>query len=347
MCSLRIGLIAPIAWPCPPKAYGPWEQVCANLAKGLFEAGVEVTVFASADSGPAGRLHATVPRGYEDDPSQDAKVNEYTHLAEVFAHAHKFDLLHSHFDFMPLLAASMQSVPLVVTIHGFSSERIVPLYKRFEQQHHYVAISEADRHPDLRYAATVYNGIQTEDFGFGCVAGGAKELHGPYLLFLGRIHPDKGPDLAIEMAERIGLPLLMAGLIQDRAYWEELILPKIDGQRVKYLGNIGSLQRKQVLAEAEAMLHPIRFEEPFGLSVAESIISGTPVIAFRKGSMPELVKAGISGVLIEDVEEAAAAFAKTRQIDRARCREWGMERFGLNRMTEEDLTLYHRILQRD
>ena len=244
--TMKIAIIAPVAWRTPPRAYGPWEQVAANVCEGLVAAGHEVTLFATADSRTAGTLVGTTPAGYEEERTLDAKVCEYTHLATVFERAGAFDLIHNHFDFMPLAYSRLVDTPMVTTIHGFSSAQIVPLYKRYDDRVTYVSISDADRHPDLTYAATVYNGIDTTAFGFGDSPNGPKAEHGPYLLYFGRMHPDKGPHDAIEIARRSGRKLLMAGLIQDAAYWDERVAPHIDHEQVVYLGNVGPEQRKTV-----------------------------------------------------------------------------------------------------
>ncbi len=342
--KLRIGVIAPIAWRTPPRAYGPWEQVASNMTEGLVAAGHDVTLFATADSVTAAALVGTVPAGYEEDRTLDAKICEYSHLSRVFERAGDFDLLHSHFDFMPLAYSRLVDTPMVATIHGFSSERILPMYRRYDDRVHYVSISDADRDPRLTYAATVYNGLDTAAFGFGESPGGPKSRYGPYLLYFGRMHPDKGPHDAIAIARRTGRRLLMAGLIQDAPFWDSQVAPHVDGERVIYLGNIGPEERRLVLAEADALLHPIYFEEPFGLSVAESMISGTPVIAYRRGSMPELVEEGVSGFLVRDLEEACAAVAKTDEIDRRACAAYAKTKFSREAMVAGYESVYAAVL---
>ena len=206
---LRIGVIASIAHRTPPCGYGPWEQVASTLAEGLVALGHDVTLFATADSVTSARLHAEAPRGYEEDPGVDAKVYEGLHNAAAFERAGEFDLLSNQFDFMPLTYSRLVSTPVVTTIHGFSSERILPVYRAYDDIGHYVAISDSDRHPDLTYAATIHHGIELAHFTF-------RSRPGDYLLFLGRIHPDKGTHRAIEVARRAGLPLVIAGIVQDQ-----------------------------------------------------------------------------------------------------------------------------------
>ncbi len=202
--ALRVGVLAPIAWRVPPRHYGPWEQFASLLTEGLVDRGVDVTLFATADSITNARLVGTAPTGYAEDPTLDAKVWEALHIATVFERADEFDLIHNSFDFLPLSFSRLVETPVVTTIHGFSSERIVRVYERYNDIGHYVAISDADRHARLDYAATIHHGIELDTFEQGDGAGG-------YLLYFGRIHPDKGTVEAIDVAERSGLPLIRRG----------------------------------------------------------------------------------------------------------------------------------------
>ncbi len=215
-------MLASIAHSVPPRSYGPWEQVAATLTEGLVARGHDVTLFATADSTTTARLHAEAPAGYEEDPRVDAKVYEALHIAAAFERADEFDVISNQFDFLPLAFSRLVSTPVVTTIHGFSSERIVPVYRAYDDIGHYVAISDADRHPDLTYAATIHHGIDVDDFTVGAGDGG-------YLLFLGRIHPHKGTAEAIDVARRAGVPLVIAGIVQDAEYFEQHVAPHIDG----------------------------------------------------------------------------------------------------------------------
>ncbi len=259
-----------------------------------------MVLFATADSITSARLHAEAPAGYEEDPSVDAKVHEALHIAAVFERAAEFDVISNQFDFLPLVFSRLVATPMVTTIHGFSSERIVPVFRAYDDVAHFVSISDADRHPDLTYDATIHHGIEVERFGLGAGDGG-------YLLFLGRIHPDKGTATAIEVARRAGLPLRIAGVIHDEEYFRDAVAPHVDGRAVSYLGAVGPAERDALLGGALALLHLIDFDEPFGLSVAESMVAGTPVIAYRRGSMPELIRTGVSGALVDDVADAVRA----------------------------------------
>lgn len=332
-------MLAPVAHRTPPHDYGPWEQVVSLLTEGLIRRGIDVTLFATGDSLTAAHLHAAVPRGYEEDAAADAKVVECLHIAEVFEHADEFDLIHNHFDFLPLAWSKLTATPVLTTIHGFSSDRILPVYRKYDRSCAYVSISAADRCPDLDYVATVHHGIDLDDFTF-------RESAGHYLLFFGRIHPDKGAAEAIEIARRAGRPLVMAGIVQDGEYYRREVEPYLDGENVTYVGTVGPAQRDELLGGAHALLHPIAFREPFGLSVVEAMACGTPVVAFAKGSMAEVIEDSGTGFLVQTVDEAVDAVARVPQIDRARCRRHVEEHFSVTRMVDDYLQVYRDLLER-
>jgi glycosyltransferase involved in cell wall biosynthesis len=336
---VKIAILSPVAWRTPPRHYGPWEQVASNVAEGLIKKGWEVTLFATGDSSTAGHLASVVPRGYEEDPTADAKVAECLHISHLMERASEFDLIHNHFDFLPLTYTPLIRTPMVTTIHGFSSSKIIPVYERFNAINHYVSISDADRSPSLRYIATVYNGLRVEDFTFT-----ARPDPSDYLLFLGRIHPDKGTWEAIEIARKAGKRLLIAGIVQDRAYYQEKVAPYLDKVHVEYIGPAGPRLRDELLGRALGVLHPIGFAEPFGMSVAEAMMCGTPVVAFNRGSMPELIRDGETGFLVESVDEAADKVNELAQLDRSFCRAWAIERFSQERMVADYIKVYHQIL---
>jgi glycosyltransferase involved in cell wall biosynthesis len=336
---VRIGVIASIAHRLPPRGYGPWEQIASTLTEGFVSRGHEVTLFASADSVTSARLHATAPTGYEEDLHLDAKVCEALHNAAVFERASEFDLIANHFDFMPLTYSRLVSTPMVTTIHGFSSQEVVSVYRAYDDIAHYIAISDANRHPDLHYAATVHHGIDLDRFTFAPVPD-------EYLLFLGRIHPDKGTHLAVEVARRSRVPLVIAGIVQDDTYFREAVAPHVDGVNVSYVGPVGPQERDALLGGARALLHLISFAEPFGLSVVEALATGTPVVATPLGSMPEIVRDGVTGWLVADADQAAFAVSRLQLIDRHACRADAISRFGSDRMIEAHLTVFERVLER-
>jgi glycosyltransferase involved in cell wall biosynthesis len=330
-------MLAPISWRTPPRHYGPWEQVTSLLTEALVARGVDVTLFATKDSWTAARLDAVCPAPYSEDPTIDAKMWEMLHVAHVFEQAGEFDLIHNQADFVPLAFSRLVGTPMVTTVHGFSSERILPAYKAYENRVHYVAISEADRHPDLRYATTIHHGILLEDFPF--------DPHGSEdLLFFGRIHPDKGAAEAIAAALRSARKLIMAGIVQDQNYYNEQVVPALDQRSVIYLGPVGGAARARTLGAARALLHLINFDEPFGLSVVEALACGTPVIAFNRGSMPELIDDGVIGFLVDSVDAAVDAVNRVGEIDRAASRAAVSARFTVDIMADRYLSLYRSIL---
>lgn len=335
---MKVAILAPIAWRTPPLKYGPWEQVASNIAEGLVNKGVEVTLFATGNSHTAGKLESISPTAYAEDHSIDPKVWECLHISNIMEQASKFDIIHNNFDFLPLTYSRLIETPMVTTIHGFSSKDILPVYKKYNSNNHYVSISNSDRSAELDYIATVYNGLDTKDFTFN--------LHPQdYLLFFGRIHPEKGAWEAIQIAKQANRRLIISGLIQDDHYFEEKIKPFINNDDIVFVGNSGPKERDKLLGEAVALLHPISFDEPFGLSVAEAMLCGTPVIAFNRGSMPELIENAKTGMLVDTVEEAVYALKGVHSISRKHCREWAMSNFSLEKMVEGYFEVYQTIIQ--
>lgn len=329
-------MLAPIAWRTPPRHYGPWEQFASLLADGLVAAGHDVTLFATADSLTTATLQATAPGGWSDDPTIEPKVAECLHIASVFERAGDFDIIHNGFDFLPLTYSELVDTPVLTTIHGFSSERIVPVYERYDATTHYVAISDADRHPRLHYAATIHHGIETAEFDLGTTPG-------DHLLFFGRIHPDKGTAHAIEVARRTGRRLDIAGIIQDEDYFRARVEPHL-GDDVRYLGPVTAADRSAVLGAAHALLHLIDFDEPFGYSVVEAMACGTPVVATRRGSMPELIDDGVTGALVDTIDDAVDAVRTVGHLDRHLVRAIALERFDVSRMIDQYVAAYADVL---
>ncbi len=333
---MKVAMLAPIAWRTPPRHYGPWELVTSLLTEALVARGVDVTLFATLDSITSGRLDGVVPRPYSEAAEIDAKVWEYAHLAHVFERAGQFDLIHNQADFPAHAFANLVSTPMVTTIHGFSSERILPMYKPYEHRVHFVAISDSDRHPDLRYAATIHHGIRLDEFPFD-----AQGSDG--LLFFGRMHPDKGAAEAIAVARSTGRRLDLYGIVQDEGYFAREVAPQLD-ERIRFHGPVGGAERVRALGSARALLHLINFDEPFGLSVIEAMACGTPVIAVRRGSMPEIVKDGETGIMVHSADEAITALTRIEGIDRAACRRDVEERFSVETMADKYVELYRQIL---
>ena len=334
---MRIAVLSPISWRTPPLHYGPWESVVSLLTEELVQMGLDVTLFATGDSRTSGRLVAVCPLPYSEDLSIDPKVAECLHISEIFERAAEFDLIHNNFDFLPLTYSGLVETPVLTTIHGFSSSKIIPVYKKYNDRGHYVAISDSDKSPELDYIATIHHGIDINQFPF-------LDADGEYLLFFGRIHPDKGVYEAIQVARRVGVKLVIAGIIQDQDYFATKVEPHIDGTAVEYLGSVGPDRRADVLGGALALLHLISFDEPFGLSLVESMACGTPVVAFNRGSMPELIRHGVTGYIVDDIESAINAVANIKSIDRSECRADVEQHFTSARMARDYFRVYEMIL---
>jgi len=296
-----------------------------------------VTLFATADSLTTAQLRSTVATGWSEDDDIDPKVAESIHIADVFEHADEFDIIHNGFDFLPLTYSGLVDTPVVTTIHGFSSEQIVPVYERYDATTTFVAISDSDRHPRLHYAATIHHGIDVDAFA-------VHSAPGDHLLFFGRIHPDKGTAQAIEVARRAGRPLTIAGIVQDQDYFANEIVPHIDGESVRFLGPVDSANRAQVLGSAHALLHLIDFDEPFGFSVVEAMACGTPVVAYNRGSMTEIIDHATTGFVVENAEEATHAVDLVGALDRPAIRASILDRFSAETMVNKYVALYRSVL---
>jgi glycosyltransferase involved in cell wall biosynthesis len=334
---MKVALLGPIAWRTPPLHYGPWEQITSLLAEGLTGLGVDVTLFATLDSLTKATLDGVIPTGYAENPQYDGRVWEAIHVAHALRRSGEFDLVHNHLDWLPLAFAEHCQAPLLTTIHGFSGQNILPAYVRAPSS--YVSISDSDRSPDLDYVGTVYHGIDLDGLPYDPDGGDG-------LVAFGRIHPDKGTHEAIEIARRTGRQLTICGIVQDERYFAEQVEPQIDGRQITYLGSVGPEDRGRILGRSAALLHPIYFDEPFGLSVVESMACGTPVVAYARGSMPEVVDEGVTGRLVNTVQEAATAVDTIDTIDRGACRARARERFSAERMVADYLAIYREICRK-
>lgn len=333
---MRVALLGPIAWRTPPRHYGPWELITSLLAEGLTARGIDVTLFATLDSVTKAALDGVSPAGYEESAEIDGRVWEALHVSHALSRSGEFDLVHNHLDWLPLAFSQHCAAPMLTTIHGFSGRSILPAYERADSS--YVSISDSDRSPLLSYIGTVHHGIDLAALPVS-VSPSSDDL-----IVFGRIHPDKGTDLAIEIAARTGRRLIVCGIVQDQDFFAAEIAPKIDGDRVVYLGSVGPADRGRILGSGAALLHPIRFAEPFGLSVVEAMACGTPVVAYRKGSMPEVVDEGVTGRLVTGLDEAVAAVEGIDAIDRTGCARRARERFSADRMVDDYLAIYRKII---
>ncbi len=291
----------------------------------------------NADSLTTATLHATAACGWSEDEHIDPKVAECTHIAEVFQHAAEFDIIHNSFDFLPLTYSGLVDTPVVTTIRGFSSTRIVPVYERYDATTTYVAISDADRHPKLHYAARIHHGIDVDAFA-------VHPEPGDHLLFFGRIHPHKGTAHAIEVARRAGRRLDIAGIIQDERYFRDEVAPHLEDESVRYVGTVDAADRTEVLGGAHALLHLIDFDEPFGCSVVEAMACGTPVIAHDRGSMGELIDDEATGFLVDDLDEGTRAVDLAIHLNRNAIRATTVKRFDVSTMVDQYVSVYRALL---
>ncbi len=335
----RVAILSPVAWRTPPRQYGAWETVASNITEGLAARGWDVTLFATRDSVTKARLHAVIDKGYEEDCGVDPKVAEYLHISEAFEHAAEFDLIHSHYDFMALTYSRMVQTPVLTTIHGFSSPKIMPAYRKYRSGY-FVSISDSDRAPGLNYLATVYNGIDLSLYPL-------QEAPGEELIFLGRIHPDKGVHLAIAVARLSGLPLLIAGIIQDKEYFKKQVEPYLDDREIRYIGPVDVAGKNELFSRARALLHLNTIPERFGLVLAEANAAGVPVIAMDLGSCREVIEDGRTGFLVRGVNEAVEALKRVHKIDRAYCRSRVQNRFSIEKMVEAYERVYCTIFDRE
>src|SRR5580692_10190583 len=331
----RIAVLSPVAWRTPPRKYGAWETVAGNITEGLVARGWDVTLFASGDSITRARLQSVVDKGYEEEPEADPKVAEYLHISEAFEHAAEFDLIHSHYDFMALTYTRLVRTPVLTTVHGFSSPKIMPIYHKYRDGY-FVSVSDSDRATGLNYLATVYNGIDLSLYPL-------QDRGGEDLIFLGRIHPDKGVHLAIEVARLSGMRLVIAGIVQDEAYFREQIEPHLDDQNILYIGPVDVKGKNELFARARALLHLNTIPERFGLVLVEANAAGVPVIAMDLGSCREVIQEGLTGFLVNNVTEAVRAVGRISEIDRRACRNRVRQCFSVDTMVAGYERVYSTI----
>ena len=333
----KIAVLAPVAWRTPPKAYGAWETVASNITEGLVSRGWDVTLFATADSITNAKLQAVIEKGYEEDKTTEPKVCEYLHISNLMEQADKFDLIHNNFDFPPLTYSKLIKTPILTTIHGFSSPEILKIYRKYKHNY-YTSISDSDRDCQLDYLATVYNGIDISGITF-------HEKPGADLVFLGRIHPDKGTHLAIETAKKAGIKLIIAGIIQDQQYFNEMVKPHIDNKTVEFIGPVDPPKRNKLFACAKALLHLHTIPERFGLVITEAMAAGVPVIAMDLGSPREIIIDNKVGFLVNNTDQATQAINKTDQINRRDCRQHVKQNFSIEQMVCGYEKVYKKIFQ--
>jgi len=338
--GLKLAVLAPISWPTPPPGYGPWEQVAFDIADGMRRRGLDVTLFATGNSQFEGSLASVVPVGLNEDRALDGGIYEALHTGELFARAGEFDLIHNNLDWKPLTyALATKGPPLLTTIHGFSTPQILAAYYAGARRSFYRPISDADRDPGLEYLATTYNGIDPSLFTFSATPG-------DYLVFLGRFHPEKGAHLAIEIAKKAGVRIVLAGIPHDTGYFDREIAPHIDGDAVRFIGPVQREARNELLANALALVHMTTRPERFGLTLIEAMACGTPVLGADMGSVPEIVRDGVTGYVCDTVDEAVARVPQLASLDRLACRTHVETTFSVEHMIDRYLGAYKVALGR-
>ncbi|MFZ2005157.1 MAG: glycosyltransferase family 4 protein [Stellaceae bacterium] len=342
---MKIAQVAPLMEAVPPKLYGGTERIVSYLTDQLVELGHEVTLFASGDSLTKAMLEPVWPCALRLDSSmRDYLAPHIVMLEQVARRADEFDIIHLHLDYLGYPMLRRTGTPFMATLHGrLDLPELKPLYAAFDDVP-VVSISDSQREPlpQPAYAATVHHGIPTRLLLPGFGAGG-------YLAFLGRISPEKAPDAAIRIAAAAGMPLKIAAKVDnvDKQYFAERIEPMLDAAHVEFIGEIGDDQKSEFLGNAAGLLFPIAWREPFGLAMIEAMACGTPVVAFRNGSVPEVIDEGVTGFIVNNEEEAAAAVHRLRGLDRGRIRRVFEERFTARRMAEDYVNIYRRLIARD
>lgn len=339
---MKIAQIAPLWERVPPSTYGGIELVVSCLTDELVRRGHDVTLFASGDSHTLARLQATHPRALRLDPNiKEGMMYEMLQASEVYQQAEEFDIIHSHVGMWSLPLASMVSTPTVHTLHGAFTNDSSKIFTLHRTQP-YISISDAQRKTDLNYVSTVYNGIKIEDYPFV-----AEPKEPPYLAFLGRFSPEKGPQHAIAIAKKAGWRLKMAGKVDvvDVEFFEKEIAPLIDGKQIEYLGEVAHAAKVELLSNASITLFPITWQEPFGLVMIESMATGTPVIGINMGSVPEVIAHGKTGFVCSSYEEMAEMIPSALELNRQTCRKYVENRFTVTQMVDGYEAVYEQILK--
>jgi glycosyltransferase involved in cell wall biosynthesis len=339
---VRIAQVSPLFESVPPKLYGGTERVVSYLTEELVAQGHDVTLFASADSVTSAKLIPGCDRALRLDPTcNDPIVHHVRQTEDVYRKAGDFDVIHFHTDYLHYPVSSRLGVARFTTLHGrLDLSELPPLYRAFPHEP-VISISEHQRRPVpwLNWQRTVYHGLPEQLLRF-------EPSPGSYLAFLGRMSPEKGPDRAIELAMRVGLPLKMAAKIdrKDQEFYEAMIKPKLaNNPLVEFVGEIGEADKERFLGDAAALLFPIDWPEPFGLVMIEAMACGTPVLAWRCGSVPEVIDDGVTGIIVDDLDAAEDAMPRLLALDRRRCRDTFEQRFCSLRMAHAYLEAYGQI----
>ncbi len=340
---MRIAQIAPLHVAVPPRNYGGTERVIANLVEALVQLGHDVTLFASGDSQTSAELVPCAPEAFNFDPTINACAYHVAMLADIYRQADRFDVLHSHLDYLTLPFTRWTTTPTVLTLHGrldLPHQRRV--FRAFPDVN-YVSISKSQQSfiPHLNWVGTVHHSVDVGSFPF-------KSTPGDYLAFVGRIDPEKGPEHAIAIAKKVGIPLKIAAKVDpaEKRYYDEVIKPLLDDPLIEYLGPVDEQRKRTLLADALALLLPIHWDEPFGMVFIEALACGTPVLTCPRGSVPELLRDGVTGYARCEDEELVQAVRRVHTISREGCRAYAKRHFDIHRLALEYVNIYCRVRQR-
>lgn len=339
---MRIGMISPLEFRLPPIAYGGTEQVVSLLTEELIRRGHSVTLFAAGDSITNAELVPGSPYGLRD-TDRDKNVLNMLNVVACMGRAEDFDVIHNHVPLEGMPLAGLVETPVLTTFHGGFAGDWITLYNKYEGWYNTISRSAAsllELHE--RFVGVIYNAIDVDSYPFRTGA------HEDFALFLSRISHEKGPDIAIEVARRVGCRLVIAGNVDepDRKFFESRVMPHVDGDQIQYVGEADAEMKRDLYSRARLLLAPITWEEPFGLFLAEAMACGTPVIAFNRGAVPEVIEDGVTGYIVEDVEAMVDATQRIDRIDPARCRQRVQDRFNVARMADDYQAAYGEIIRR-
>jgi glycosyltransferase involved in cell wall biosynthesis len=339
---MKIAQIAPIIERIPPSKYGGTERVVYTLTEELVKRGHDVTLFATGDSKTSAKLVSVYPKGLREAKIKDLYgLNTWTllNIGNAYKKQEEFDIIHDHHNEISLPVANLATTPVVMTIHGAFNINSRKLFEGLDKPN-FVSISksQAQSAPNLSYVGNVYNGLYMNDYPFSNTSDG-------YLLFVGRLSPEKGVHIAIELAEYLNLPLIIAAKLDlvDLAYFNEYIGPRLSDE-IRWIGEVNEEERNKLMSKALAFLHPVIWKEPFGLTLIEAMACGCPVVAFNKGSIPEVIVNGKTGFVVDDIEQMVSAVSNIREIKREDCRKHALENFSGEKMTDGYEEIYRKIL---
>jgi len=335
---MRIAILSPVAWRTPSEQFGSLENIVSDITEELVKKGIEVTLFATKDSRTKGKLHAVNEVGFEEDNNKKPDICQYLHVSEVFEKASEFDLIHNHMGYYPVTYSKLVETPVLTTIYEKPLKEEKNLYKKYSGNSYFAAISEFSKMENLFYMDTIYQGVDLNKYDFNPDPDG-------YLLFAGNIEPNYGTKEAIMIAQATGLKLMIAGTIENMEYFEREISPHIDGKNIVYIANVSTDKVSDLFGNARALLNPINTADDINYPSVLSLACGTPVVAFNRGAMDEIIDNGTNGYLVSNVQEAIKIVkVDINNIDRKDCRNTAEEKFDIKKIADQLLALYDKII---